>query len=245
MSKIVILLTATIDPGRCIGVKQNQIKERVESYRRSFRQWQKLQLPHPIYIIESSGYGNPFSDLALDTPQSNIHYISVKLPMKHRWGKGYGEALIQRYFLREIVTEPDTVVIKFTGRWAPVSKRDGSFAELLQKVERLTDMSGEDSVSGIVKLQIRESTVDVESEEGLVMLRQLTRWFVLRHTPFLEFIEKCLTQNRFNDLKGVKGWYECVFYQWFSEHLMLDLDGKDIEVVENCDGSYNTIATFI
>ena len=235
---VVILLTATINTKGCLGVRQSKIDERIDSYYRSFKQWMALDLPYPIYIIENSGYGNPFVNLDWNGNQK-VKYISVKLPMSGRRGKGYGEALSQKYFLNNIATDQDTIVVKFTGRWAPVSG-DKAFERLLDLVEEArTNPDFCCIIKPILPIHtLDKRDLDRSNMDDVETLKQLTRWFVLKQSNFLEFIENGLAQYRFNDQRGVDGWYESVFYDYICQYQPISLDSA-IEVVENQDGSYN------
>jgi len=240
-SKLVILLTCTIDPGRCIGVKQILIKDRIESYYRSFKQWIDLDLNIPIYIIESSGYGNPFNELGLDlVNHPYITYHSMKLPMIGIRGKGYGEANIQSYFLKELVTDPNSIIIKFTGRWAPLSKDSGPFKDLLEYATALdtNTYNNESAPVGVVKF-------DFQGKEALTVeeLEKLTRWFVLKQSVFNDFIE--WSSGKINDMKGPTGWYEHVFFTYFRTHTLMNLKDQAIDVIENHDGSFNKPSSLI
>ncbi len=114
-TSFVVLLTMTIDVGNTAYTEQSSVQERIKTYNQSLKQWGLL--PYEVYIIESSGYGNPYE--AILRPE--MHYRSIKLPHKPERGKGYGESFAIEYALENMIPPEEKWICKFTARWAPLS----------------------------------------------------------------------------------------------------------------------------
>ncbi len=113
----VVLLTMTIDPKGTVLTARNKIDDRINDYKQSLTRW--AALPYKVVAIESSGYGNPFTDILKDA--KNITYVSQNIPHIPARGKGYGEAQILKYAMENIIKDNKVYIIKITGRYAPES----------------------------------------------------------------------------------------------------------------------------
>lgn len=156
----VVLLTMAIDPQGTIETRRSDIDDRITDYRQSLSRW--AELPYRVVVVESSGYGNPFTDILANAP--NITYVSKRLPHIPERGKGYGEAHIIRYAIENYFADYDGYIMKVTGRYAPVAD--------LKPITKL--------------LQAKHP------EAMLRNRRHHSRWYVARRDFNLELADSCI-----------------------------------------------------
>lgn len=115
LNNFVVFLTMTIEPATTVNLKRVNIDDRIADYRKSLSRW--AVLPYKVVVVESSGYGNPFTDILKNAP--HIQYISTKLPCIAYRGKAYGEAEILKYAMENVIKNDKIHIMKVTGRYAP------------------------------------------------------------------------------------------------------------------------------
>ncbi len=140
--KVILLLTATINPNNMIFLKRDDSLQRMKDYVKSFQKWISFYKElHKIVICENSGYDlSPF--LKIKNQYSNKVDINVlsfegnKYPRE--LGKGYGEAGIINYFLNNFKKLQDyDYIVKVTGRLFV-----RNFKQLISVINLNPDISG-------------------------------------------------------------------------------------------------------
>ena len=222
---ITIVLPITINTKKTLGIKQKNIKNRIDTYKRSIIQWGKLNLPYDIYIIENSNYPNPFKNILT----KNMKYIEIDGIQNQKKGKGFGEAHTELYFINNFIKNPDTYIIKFTGRWAPVNNN------IFTKIENIIKKK---NVLAITRFSLNGNITLSD-----ITLENLTRWYVIKSDIYKLFLNKCIDEC--DDRKGRKGWYEYIFFIFFKNKGLHDINNEEIEVISNPDGSFNKITKYI
>lgn len=119
--RLVLLLSATVDPGGVVFVKRNDPKQRLKDYRQALKRWGRVSGFDSIVFCENSG-----ADL------SSLHNLAARLPggrQRIRFisfhgnafaptlGKGYGEMGILKRALSELTSNQGALVMKVTGRY--------------------------------------------------------------------------------------------------------------------------------
>ena len=222
---ITILLPITINTYNTIGIKQTNVKSRIQTYKNSLIQWGNLNLSYNIYIIENSNYINPFKHIL----KSNMKYIQISGRQDVKKGKGYGEANSELYFIKNIIKKSDTYIVKFTGRWAPVDK---SIFDQIEKTIKLNN------ILGITKFSLNNNIALSD-----IKLENLTRWYVIKSSIYELFLNKCIQEC--DDRKGKIGWYEYIFFSYFKNKGLYHFNNMEIEVIPNPDGTKNIIRQYI
>lgn len=118
---IIIALSIIIKPSVSFGTIN--IYDRINTYQKSFDIWGELidnnRIPYQVYIIENSGYGNPFR------LHPNIIYISTLIDLVDKTtniGKSKSEAASLLFLGKLLQLKPNDKLIIFTGRYAPLSE---------------------------------------------------------------------------------------------------------------------------
>jgi len=115
---IVLMLTATIDPGPTPLVARNDPQTRHRDYLVALESWLVSGLSN-IVFVENSGYDlSKLVELASRHPQVQTQFVSLAPEeLTGSRGKGYGElTLMQAAFERSVVLREATFIAKCTGR---------------------------------------------------------------------------------------------------------------------------------
>jgi hypothetical protein len=118
---LVLLLTATIDPGRMVLVKRRDPELRLKDYRSALKKWSRVQGFDSVIFCENSG-----ADLTslrkwaenLTKDRTRIRFISFQgNDHSPELGKGYGEIRILKHAISATGLAPHTLLMKVTGRY--------------------------------------------------------------------------------------------------------------------------------
>lgn len=118
MSKICILLTATIDPKGIIFLKRNDVKLREKDYIISMEKWIK-KTDYPLVFCENSGVSiDKIKETARGVKNREIEFLQFYgNDFPRTLGKGYGELEIIKYaLLHSKLLNSCDYIIKVTGR---------------------------------------------------------------------------------------------------------------------------------
>ncbi|MFN0047756.1 MAG: hypothetical protein ACKVOU_01385 [Cytophagales bacterium] len=119
-AKVVILLTATVDPNGMIYTKLNNPHVREQQYIKAILRWEKISKIVPIVFIENSGYEvNLFRSKLKNSENPNFYFVGFNgNDYDRNLGKGYGELLCIEHGLKMCkLISPNSIVIKATGRY--------------------------------------------------------------------------------------------------------------------------------
>ena len=116
---VVLLLTATIDPGNTIMVARRDPLLRLEDYRLALESWLSAEAAAKIVVCENSGYDlTPLKRLVAARAGREVEFITFSGNQQGATrGKGYAEIGIIEHAMAqsELISNSD-VVVKCTGR---------------------------------------------------------------------------------------------------------------------------------
>tara|TARA_B110000008_G_C16931750_1_gene548971 strand:+ start:115 stop:861 length:747 start_codon:yes stop_codon:yes gene_type:complete len=115
-----IILTSTINPGDMPNVVRNDIKTRLNDYKKSFNFWINQKSVNKIIFIENSGFDLTFfRTLAKSNQHKEIEIISTNSnnSFDKKKGKGYGHYLcLKEVFNSSEISKKTNFFIDITGR---------------------------------------------------------------------------------------------------------------------------------
>ncbi len=118
---IVLLLTATVDPGLMTHVKRRDPRRRFKDYEQALKKWCRVPGFQSIIFCENSAFDiSPLHKWTASAPEARtrVRFISFQgNDYPPHLGKGYGEMRILKHALSLASLEPDTLIMKVTGRY--------------------------------------------------------------------------------------------------------------------------------
>lgn len=118
---VVLLLTATVDPGQVIMLKRRDPRHRFKDYQQALKKWCRVPAFQSIIFCENSAYDiSPLRKWAANTPKARtrVRFISFSgNGYSPNLGKSYGEMGIIRHALTSVSLPADAVLVKTTGRY--------------------------------------------------------------------------------------------------------------------------------
>tara|TARA_E500000178_G_scaffold223569_1_gene220540 strand:- start:536 stop:1273 length:738 start_codon:yes stop_codon:yes gene_type:complete len=118
--KICIIITATIDPKGMVFTERNSPKDRLNDYKKAFREFCNQKEVSNIIFVENSGYSlDYFQNEKKNYPDKKIEIMSSKInnEFSRKLGKGFGEHLsLREVFDKSVSLKDYDYFIKCTGR---------------------------------------------------------------------------------------------------------------------------------
>jgi hypothetical protein len=118
---LVLLLSATINPGQVIMVKRKDPKRRLKDYLQALEKWSRVPAFDSIIFCENSGADiSSLRKMAAHLPGAHerIRFISFQgNAFPPALGKGYGEMEILKHATSQLGLDRKILLIKATGRY--------------------------------------------------------------------------------------------------------------------------------
>ena len=118
---LVLLLTATVDPGRMIHVTRSDPRRRFKDYQQALKKWCRVPAFHSIIFCENSGFDiSSLREWAASAPdaRTRLRFISFQgNDYPPHLGKGYGEIAILKHAVSSAGLNDHTLLVKVTGRY--------------------------------------------------------------------------------------------------------------------------------
>ena len=133
--KTCIIITATIDPKGMLFTKRNSPEDRLNDYKKVFKEFCKQQEVPNLIFIENSGYSlDYFQNEKKKYPNKKIEIMSSRVnnDFSRNLGKGFGEHLsLKEVFDQSISLKDYDYFIKCTGRYHLLN-----FSSIFQSIKK-------------------------------------------------------------------------------------------------------------